>query len=512
MIKAAAMKMFLPLSIALVALLLLATCEREWSNPFDPNNTLDPEAWAPQNLQIEDVSFTEKLITWTYQERNIEGFRLERKRGDEPWQVNFQTFPKTDRAYLDTISLNPAIYYHYRLYAYAGQNTSATKDTSFLATIPAPIDFTITVNSISSVTLRWGYHLDGYEGFKIERKRSDGNWIVLSTTPNTTITDNSFELNTQVNYRVSAYFGQHSSDYSLSNFDSTIPPPENLTIIANSSSSVTLNWNYNSTGHEGFKIERKIDNGSWEPLENNLSPGQTNFTDNDIELNNHNYHYRIYTFFGQYSSQEVDFPVIPFLCGILSIIDSRDGNQYQTVQIGNQCWLKENLKWLPSVSPPAYGSKTSPFYYVYNYRGISVVEAKVTTNYQTYGVLYNWPAALIACPDGWHLPSNNEWTVLIDYLGGSDVAGGKMKTTGTTHWNSPNTGATNESGFSGLPGGVRDYYYNEFFDCTYSGRWWSSVEYSSIYAWYLILGYDAAVLNMTYYHKEEGGSVRCLMD
>ncbi|MDD4178128.1 MAG: FISUMP domain-containing protein, partial [Bacteroidales bacterium] len=80
--------------------------------------------------------------------------------------------------------------------------------------------------------------------------------------------------------------------------------------------------------------------------------------------------------------------------------------------------MKENLAYLPNVSQPDDGSQTSPFYYVYGYEGFSVPEAKTTPNYQTYGVLYNWPAALTACPQGWHLPSDNEWTILTDYLGG----------------------------------------------------------------------------------------------
>jgi len=197
-----------------------------------------------------------------------------------------------------------------------------------------------------------------------------------------------------------------------------------------------------------------------------------------------------------------------FDCGTI-ILDSRDGNQYNTVQIGNQCWIKENLAYLPNVSDPSNGSETEPFYYVYGYVGTNTTEAKATANYQSYGVLYNWPASLTACPDGWHLPTDVEWTTLTTYLGGESVAGGKMKEAGTAHWNRPNTGATNSSGYSALPGGVRDEgYFNLIGD---SGYWWSSTESSSSDAWSRVLGYDYEVYRIDY-NKEYGFSIRCLRD
>ena len=99
-----------------------------------------------------------------------------------------------------------------------------------------------------------------------------------------------------------------------------------------------------------------------------------------------------------------------------SFTDSRDGKVYKTVTIGEQVWMAENLAYLPSVVGPATESYTAPYYYVYGYDGTSVATAKATTNYQTYGVLYNWPAALTACPSGWHLPSDAEWTQMKNYL------------------------------------------------------------------------------------------------
>jgi uncharacterized protein (TIGR02145 family) len=169
--------------------------------------------------------------------------------------------------------------------------------------------------------------------------------------------------------------------------------------------------------------------------------------------------------------------------------DHRDGNEYNWVKIGEQIWMSENLAWLPEVNGCGDGSLAEPRYYVYGNSSTDVDESKLLDNYQTYGVLYNWPAAMQgksssqtvpseiqgACPCGWHLPSNDEWNILSDYLGGNSVAGGKMKETGTLHWDTPNAGATNESGFTALPGGY--HYYN--YTCGYAsfyGGWWSTTE------------------------------------
>jgi len=203
--------------------------------------------------------------------------------------------------------------------------------------------------------------------------------------------------------------------------------------------------------------------------------------------------------------------------------DSRDGKVYKTVTIGEQVWMAENLAYLPSVVGPATESYTDPYYYVYGYDGTSVATAKATTNYQTYGVLYNWPAALSACPPGWHLPSDAEWKQLEMYLGITSAQadatgwrgtaeGGKLKEEGTTHWDSPNTGATNSSGFTALPGGYRSYD-GRFYSIGIYGYWWSSPEINTYDAWYRSLRYDTSDVYRSYgFNRGNGFSVRCLRD
>jgi uncharacterized protein (TIGR02145 family) len=113
------------------------------------------------------------------------------------------------------------------------------------------------------------------------------------------------------------------------------------------------------------------------------------------------------------------------------------------------------------------------------------------------------------CPSDWHIPSDDEWTHLTDFLGGVSVGGGKMKETGYDHWLSPNTGATNSSDFSGLPGGFR--YSGGFFNIGHYGYWWSSTE-SGSYSWLRLLSYYYDTVLHGDYSQANGVSARCIRD
>ena len=197
-----------------------------------------------------------------------------------------------------------------------------------------------------------------------------------------------------------------------------------------------------------------------------------------------------------------------------SFTDSRDGNSYNWVRIGDQIWMAENLAYLPSVNSTQSTSYSLPQYFVYGYKGTSVNDAKATDNYSTYGVLYNWPAAMQSCPAGWHLPSDTEWTTLIDYLGGTNYAGAKLKEAGTTHWNSPNNGIT-ETGFRALPGGC--YGLGSWFDQLGGyAYFWSTAEYTTHGEYYRAycyrLSYYASSFPQYLHERSIGFSVRCLKD
>jgi len=189
-----------------------------------------------------------------------------------------------------------------------------------------------------------------------------------------------------------------------------------------------------------------------------------------------------------------------------------DGNVYASVQIGDQCWMAENLKTtqnrdgtpIPNVTDGTAWSLLSSGAWC-NYDNISDYDA-------IYGKLYNWYAAANPniCPQGWHMPTDAEWTVLTTYLGGDWVAGGKMKA--TTLWNVPNTGATNESGFSGLPGGNRNPNNGYFYLLGNYGNWWSASESGAERAWGRALANDYADVGRNANYKRNGFCLRCVRD
>jgi uncharacterized protein (TIGR02145 family) len=192
--------------------------------------------------------------------------------------------------------------------------------------------------------------------------------------------------------------------------------------------------------------------------------------------------------------------------------DPRDGKVYQTVVIGNQEWLAENLAYAPSSGN--YWAYTDNISWSNLTTGAYCDYSNTPSNSATYGKLYNWYAATNAhniAPTGWHVPTDADWTTLTTYLGGEGVAGGKLKETGTTHWQSPNIGATNETGFTALPGGIRNY--NGSFDYIGShGYWWSATESGAASAWLRFMGFSYSYVFSYGANKELGFSVRCVRD
>ena len=192
-----------------------------------------------------------------------------------------------------------------------------------------------------------------------------------------------------------------------------------------------------------------------------------------------------------------------------------DGNVYETVQIGEQLWMAENLK----VTHYNDGSEIPNITNNDDWAGLSTGAYgdydNNPTNSETYGRLQNWHTVdddRGVCPESYHIPSDAEYTVLTDYLGGESVAGGKMKEAGLEHWNSPNTGATNESGFTVLPAGYRYSSSGTYNYMGSSGSFWSSSEYSISLAWRRELDYNSSTVYRSYDGKQGGFSIRCLKD
>lgn len=204
--------------------------------------------------------------------------------------------------------------------------------------------------------------------------------------------------------------------------------------------------------------------------------------------------------------------------GLGGTITDNDGNVYKTVTIGTQEWMTENLKTTRYGNGDLIGTTTpttkdisgeSTPKYQWAYSGIE-------GNADIYGRLYTWYAATDSrnvCPIGFHVPTDVEWRTLITYLGRENVVGGKLKETGMVHWKDPNTGATNVSRFTALPGSWRDPFGSNG-PIGNSGYWWSSTEYywPNKAAWRVTLHYNHESVYKSGLDKHSGLSVRCIRD
>jgi uncharacterized protein (TIGR02145 family) len=190
-----------------------------------------------------------------------------------------------------------------------------------------------------------------------------------------------------------------------------------------------------------------------------------------------------------------------------------EGNLYKTVTIGTQQWMAENLKVSKYSDGTTIPNITDNTQWQNNTTGAWSYFKNDAANNTKYGKLYNWYAVskTNVCPTGWHVPTDAEWTVLTDYLGGAHVAGGKMKEVGTTSWSSTIWGSTNKSLFTGLPGGYR-YDDGDYSSIGLIGRWWSSSEGNATNAWYIDLPNDGGMAYSYKDYKSFGFSVRCLRD
>ena len=217
---------------------------------------------------------------------------------------------------------------------------------------------------------------------------------------------------------------------------------------------------------------------------------------------------------------EADFSIFSVIYG--DGVTDYDGNFYQTVIIGNQEWMTENLKVTHYPDGTSIPHITDSIAWE-NLENNDIDDAYCfydNNSSSEYGALYTYAAATNgdnsvtdvqgACPDGWHLPTDAEWIELIDFLGGESVAGGKMKEAGILLWRSPNTGATNESGFTALPCGGPDCSNGRFCCARGIGDWWTLSLFSGSIVECRGLRYDHAEINQYLSHKSQGLSVRCL--
>lgn len=310
-------------------------------------------------------------------------------------------------------------------------------------------------------------------------------------------------------------------------------PPTSLTGGVISPTQIILNWTDNSTNELGFKIERRTGSSIYSVV-GTVNQDVLDFTDSGLTPST-TYTYRVYAYNAVGNSltytNELTLTTTP-LQGP-NVIDI-DGNTYQSVINCGLTFTKKNLNVtkysdgtpIPQVTDPTqWANLTTGAWCYYN---------NDPAKGPIYGKLYNWYAVAgiydtasasnpalrkHLAPTGWHIPSDTEWGTLINCFdpnadGGNNnpnLAGGKMKSTGTSLWFSPNSEATNQSGFTGLPAGYRNTN-GTFNDVGYHGDWWSSSEYFTNIAWARYLIYNGSTAGRLDGNKEYGFSVRCVKD
>ena len=202
---------------------------------------------------------------------------------------------------------------------------------------------------------------------------------------------------------------------------------------------------------------------------------------------------------------------VSFTTGQLTDID---GNTYNIVTIGDQVWMQENLRVTKLNDGTPIPCLTDEDTWLYtNEPGYGWYDNDASTYGELYGAMYNWYTVNTGtlCPNGWHVPTDAEWTVLTDYLGGETIAGGKLKEAGTEHWLSPNVDAKNETGFTALPGG---YLNNGGYSYSIGARgsWYTSSEKDNMFVWRRDMQSNHGEVQRWNNNKNFGLSVRCVKD
>jgi uncharacterized protein (TIGR02145 family) len=303
----------------------------------------------------------------------------------------------------------------------------------------------------------------------------------------------------------------HSDAAVLTQTTSLVPPPSPVS-GTHSASETEIVWSWNSVPEAtGYRWNTVNNYGSAMDLGNTLSRTESGLSCNT----SYTRYVWAYSACGTSGSVILTQSTNPcgWACG-QPITDARDGKIYNTVQVGTQCWIKENMNigtMVTGGSGQANNSTIEKYCYDNNEDSCTV-----------YGGLYQWNEAMQyytvqgsqgVCPAGFHIPSVSEWDVLRDYLGGQSIAGGSMKETGTRYWAAPNTGATNSSSFSDRGAGTfRQSPYNYFYLLREAGIFWTSTESNASNAYRRDTHYTSAELSPYNCSKNEAFSVRCIKD
>jgi len=456
------------------------------------------------SVELSDNGAT-AIITWEVDYGFEASFIIDRKLEGENWIEKYATVEPGNRSFVDS-NLYRTDGLIYRIYAVYRENQSERDSTAIFIYLETPKNAMSNRTKVKRFEMTWDYqNIDRIDGFKVRRKYSGEEWQTIGETTSNHFVDTTFTMDKSIVYGIHAYKGRIESPPLNLGFASTIPSPENPYYTINSLSSVSINFDLGIEGLDGYTLYRKYENEEWS-LVANVSSGIDEIEDNTVFIEsctNTSLMYRVTAYYDQYQSEPV---IVKLLSG--AILDQRDGKIYETVFIGNQCWLRRNMAWLPEVFPPNFSSVEIPYYYVLDHYSTNVEVARYSMKYKKYGTLYNWPAALLACPEGWRLPNQSDWNELVAFCGGPAHAGEKLKDKSDDYWASEFWAGpgTDDYNFTALPAGGKYPDFNGEFFITF---WWTPDAINLNKARAFSVDVDHAIGNNEM-QKSDGISVRCI--
>ncbi|MEI7831182.1 MAG: FISUMP domain-containing protein, partial [Prolixibacteraceae bacterium] len=516
----------------LMLLLVLISCvKREWINPFSAD--CPKEMWTPTNFSAVQEGNNVKL-TWSQPLTNISGFKITKSVGGAT-ATSIQDQSKSASILTDNTLIGGKVHL-YSITAYAGNNTSNTVTVQVTPILTAGIT-TTAVSAITSTSLTSGGTISTDGGAAIIARG-----VCWNTTANPTIANSKTTDGTGTGSFISSVTGltpgatYYFRAYAINSIGTsygnevTTVTAANLPVLTTTTVSAVTATNATSGGvissdGGGAITARGV---CWSTTANPTIANSKTSDGTGIGTfasaitglaSATTYYVRAYSTnsAGTAYGNEVSFKTT--LASILfnssktyGTITDIDGNVYKTVQIGTQNWMSENLRTtkykdgtaIPLVTDNnAWANLTAPGYCWYN--------NDETTYSNTFGALYNGYTVNTSkvCPTGWHVPTDAECTILSSYLGGTNLAGGKLKETGTNHWPPPNTEATNESGFTAVPIGMRSFS-GSFGYIGKAAYWWSCTDSFSTSNWIHYVGSDNNSEGRTNSTFQNGVSIRCI--
>jgi len=330
--------------ITFILIALFLSCEdKEWINPFDTNS--DPKSWAPENLQIEQLSVTIVKLTWEQEEDNISGFKIDRKKGEESWQIEYAILDTNLTEWIDSSAVPDSMNY-YRIYAFAKNNKSSIVENSICPEFPSPTDLQIQQLSVTELKLAWQDNSNGEDGFKVDKKVGNGAWQIcygIIKSNNTSWTDAN-AVSDQLNYyRLYAYVGDSKSSSVENSINPSFPAPSNLQINQLSDLEVKLIWQDNSAGEDGFKIDKKVGSGGWILGFGLVGSNIEEWIDTESVLNEINY-YRVYGYSEESKSSGIEGNIIPSFPAPTNLFTNPVNDCKIEIQWEDNCYFEEGYR------------------------------------------------------------------------------------------------------------------------------------------------------------------------